>query len=122
MIASSGARLVEVGTTNRTLLADYERAIGPETALLLRVHHSNFRIVGFTESRRSGAGRAREAHELPVIDDLGSGPHRPRGRPTHGASPPGADLVCSPATSSWAGRRPASWSGARSRTLRRHPL
>src|SRR5262245_53121347 len=49
VLARSGARLVEVGTTNRTRTADYERAVGPETALVLRVHQSNFRVVGFTE-------------------------------------------------------------------------
>ncbi len=49
VLARSGARLVEVGTTNRTRIADYERAIGPETAVILRVHQSNFRVVGFTE-------------------------------------------------------------------------
>src|SRR5262245_19888411 len=49
VLARSGARLVEVGTTNRTRIADYERAIGPETALILRVHQSNFRVVGFAE-------------------------------------------------------------------------
>ena len=49
VLARSGARLVEVGTTNRTRVADYERALRPETAVILRVHQSNFRVVGFTE-------------------------------------------------------------------------
>jgi L-seryl-tRNA(Ser) seleniumtransferase len=74
VLARSGARLVEVGTTNRTRAADYERAIGPETALLLRVHQSNFRVVGFTElpSLEELAAVARRS-ELPLVDDLGSG-------------------------------------------------
>src|SRR5689334_5281933 len=50
VIAQAGARLVEVGTTNRTRLGDYERAIGPETAAVLRVHQANFRQLGFVES------------------------------------------------------------------------
>ena len=49
VLEQSGARLVEVGTTNRTRLSDYERAVGPETVALMRVHCSNFRTVGFTE-------------------------------------------------------------------------
>jgi L-seryl-tRNA(Ser) seleniumtransferase len=74
VLARSGARLVEVGTTNRTRAADYERAVGADTALLLRVHQSNFRVVGFTEQPRieelaAVAGR----HGLPLVDDLGSG-------------------------------------------------
>ena len=70
----SGARLREVGTTNRTRLSDYERAIGPETGLILKVHTSNFRIVGFTEEAdlASLVGLGKK-HGLPVVDDLGSG-------------------------------------------------
>ena len=70
VVAQSGARLVEVGATNRTRLADYERALGAETGALLRAHPSNFRTVGFVEEVaiedlcRLGP---------PVIDDLGSG-------------------------------------------------
>jgi len=74
VLTRSGARLREVGTTNRTRAADYEQAIGPETALLLRVHRSNFRVVGFTEQPTVAqlAAVARR-HELPLVDDLGSG-------------------------------------------------
>ncbi len=74
ILAKSGATLREVGTTNRTHLADYERAIGPGTALLLKVHASNYRIVGFTAAVSLEAlvelGRARQ---IPVMEDLGSG-------------------------------------------------
>lgn len=74
ILAVSGARLREVGTTNRTRIADYEKAIGPETGAILRVHASNFRIRGFTESvgiaDLAALGRR---HGLPVIDDIGSG-------------------------------------------------
>ncbi len=74
IMAESGAILHEVGTTNRTRLADYERAINDRTRLLLRVHPSNFRIVGFTERPRLGElvelGRRTG---LPVFEDLGSG-------------------------------------------------
>ena len=72
--AEAGARLVEVGTTNRTRAADYEAAIGPETRALLRVHQSNFRVEGFTESvSPAELSRLGSEHGIPVIDDLGSG-------------------------------------------------
>jgi L-seryl-tRNA(Ser) seleniumtransferase len=74
VMAKSGARLREVGTTNRTRLDDYERAINQHTRLLLRVHRSNFQIVGFTEqpslAELAALGRK---HQLPVMEDLGSG-------------------------------------------------
>jgi L-seryl-tRNA(Ser) seleniumtransferase len=74
VLARSGARLVEVGTTNRTRAADYERATGAETALLLRVHQSNFRVVGFAElPRLAELAAVARRHELPLVDDLGSG-------------------------------------------------
>lgn len=70
----SGARLVEVGTTNRTHLHDYQSAISDETGLLLRVHCSNYRIIGFTsevsDSALVGLGKK---HSIPVMEDLGSG-------------------------------------------------
>ncbi len=97
VLARSGARLVEVGTTNRTRAADYERAVGPDTALLLRVHQSNFRVVGFAE--RPGLAQLAEVarrHALPLVDDLGSGAlldygDEPTARDSLAA---GADLVC----------------------------
>jgi len=97
VLARSGARMVEVGTTNRTRPADYERAIGPETALLLRVHPSNYRVVGFTQSveTRELAQIAKRA-ALPLVDDLGSGALLDVGdEPTASSSlAAGADLVC----------------------------
>jgi L-seryl-tRNA(Ser) seleniumtransferase len=74
ILEKSGARLREVGTTNRTHAADYERAITPETGLLLKVHTSNYRIVGFSAEvglRDLVALGAR--HQVPVMEDLGSG-------------------------------------------------
>jgi L-seryl-tRNA(Ser) seleniumtransferase len=102
VLERSGARLVEVGTTNRTRAADYEAAIGSETALLLRVHQSNFRVVGFTEQPTTKELSAvAQRHGLPLVDDLGSGvvasnslllaEREPSARDSLSA---GADLVC----------------------------
>ena len=93
VIAQAGARLVEVGTTNRTRLADYERALGPDTGAILRVHQSNFRQLGFVEDV---AIEALCALGVPVIDDVGSGAlgravRRARVRRSVAA---GAALVC----------------------------
>lgn len=85
VMAKSGARLVEVGTTNRTRLGDYERAIGPDTAALMKVHPSNFRIVGFTEEAPGPAvAELARRRGLPALYDLGSGALR---LPEHGGVP-----------------------------------
>ncbi len=74
LLASTGARLREVGTTNRTTIADYAEAMGPQTAFILKVHPSNFRIEGFTAAvavpELAGLG---ETHGVPVVFDIGSG-------------------------------------------------
>ncbi|MGA8575185.1 MAG: L-seryl-tRNA(Sec) selenium transferase [Candidatus Cybelea sp.] len=74
VLERSGARLVEVGTTNRVNIEDFERALSPRTALLLRTHASNYRIEGFTHdaSARELADLGRRA-SVPVVEDLGSG-------------------------------------------------
>jgi L-seryl-tRNA(Ser) seleniumtransferase len=97
----SGARLREVGTTNKTRLLDYRRVIGPETAAILRVHRSNFRIVGFTEEPAlPDLVQLAHAHGIWAIDDIGSGALRPGCPPGVGDEPTaaqaltdGADLV-----------------------------
>ena len=97
VLARSGARMVEVGTTNRTRASDYERAIGPDTAVLLRVHQSNYRIVGFTEAVPTRElARIAHAAGLVLVDDLGSGSLLDMGdEPTAaGSIRDGADLVC----------------------------
>lgn len=96
VLLRSGARLVEVGTTNRTRATDYESAITPDTALLLRVHQSNFRLLGFTETPQlSELAQIAKRAELPLVDDLGSGALAPLGdEPTPAESlRSGADLV-----------------------------
>ncbi len=74
VMEQSGVRLVEVGATNKTYLQDYRRAISPETGVILRVHPSNFRVVGFTnEVALADLVALGKDHKLPVLDDLGSG-------------------------------------------------
>jgi L-seryl-tRNA(Ser) seleniumtransferase len=74
VMRKSGARLVEVGTTNRTHLRDYEKALGSDTALLLKVHPSNFRILGFTaEVPLKDLVTLGRERGVPVMEDLGSG-------------------------------------------------
>ncbi|MDX6473812.1 MAG: L-seryl-tRNA(Ser) seleniumtransferase, partial [Gaiellaceae bacterium] len=97
VLARSGARLVEVGSTNRTRAKDYDKAVGPDTALLLRVHQSNFRVVGFTElPRLEELAAVARRHGVPLVDDLGSGvlvelPGEPSAKESLAA---GSDLVC----------------------------
>jgi len=101
VMAASGAVLVEAGTTNKTYLSDYARACGERTALLLKVHTSNYRVVGFVHetsiAELVGLGRERG---LPVMCDLGSGclvdlaPYGLPGEPTvPGVVAQGADVV-----------------------------
>lgn len=89
IMAAAGCRMVEVGATNRTHLADYERAIDDETAALLHVHTSNYRIEGFATAPSVGQlaelARKYSSHEIVVIDDLGSG------LLDHFAPPPGRE-------------------------------
>ncbi len=74
VMRKSGARMVEVGATNKTHLRDYERAIGPDTALLLKVHKSNFHLIGFTEEvDRGELVKIGRRYGVPVMEDLGSG-------------------------------------------------
>jgi L-seryl-tRNA(Ser) seleniumtransferase len=102
VMLQSGCRLVEVGTTNRTRLADYERALGEQTALLLAVHPSNFRVSGFVESTPlNELVELAHRHRLPVMEDQGSGcfvrteayqlAHEPMPQESVSA---GADIVC----------------------------
>lgn len=74
VMKQSGAKLIEVGTTNRTHLEDYEAAINTRTGLILRAHHSNFKIIGFTtEPTLAELVSLGERNNVPVVDDLGSG-------------------------------------------------
>jgi L-seryl-tRNA(Ser) seleniumtransferase len=127
VLARSGATLVEVGTTNRTRLADYERAITERTAVLLRVHQSNFRIVGFTEQPRlEELARLAERAGLVLVDDLGSGvlveyADEPSARESLAA---GADLVTFSGDKLLGGPQAGIAAGRADlvERLRRHPL
>ncbi|MFT5187947.1 MAG: L-seryl-tRNA(Ser) seleniumtransferase [Verrucomicrobiales bacterium] len=103
IMEASGATLREVGATNKTSLEDYERAIGPNTAMLLKVHRSNFWMEGFVESPSTEElAELAHKHDLPFVEDLGSGAmvdteqlaqldHEPR---AHEILAKGVDLVC----------------------------
>ena len=132
VLARSGARLVEVGTTNRTRAADYEGAIGPDTAVLLRVHQSNFRLVGFTELPSvAELARVAQRHDLPLVDDLGSGALAPSNKVLLSEEPSvresleaGADLVCFSGDKLLGGPQAGIVVGTAElvERLRRHPL
>jgi L-seryl-tRNA(Ser) seleniumtransferase len=137
VLARSGARLREVGTTNRTRAADYEAAIGEQTAAVLRVHKSNFRVVGFTKQPRvEELARVARRHDIPLVDDLGSGvlqaPLDPSNNVLLGDSEPsakeslaaGADLVTFSGDKLLGGPQAGIvvGSGELVEKLRRHPL
>jgi L-seryl-tRNA(Ser) seleniumtransferase len=132
ILAASGARLVEVGSTNRTRAADYRRAIGPETALLLRVNPSNYRISGFTEAVPIDelVEVGRDAG-VPVLWDEGSGLLRPHPAPqlagkesVEGLLGAGCDLVCSSGDKLLGGPQAGLLFGRRElvEACHRHPL
>jgi L-seryl-tRNA(Ser) seleniumtransferase len=101
ILAASGAKLVEVGTTNRTRVQDYRGALSPRTALLLKVHPSNYRVTGFSEAPGAESlSRLARGAGIPLLFDIGSGLLQPRrGVPAEEPSATealgqGADLVC----------------------------
>jgi L-seryl-tRNA(Ser) seleniumtransferase len=132
VLAQSGAQLVEVGTTNRTHPGDYEQAIDEDTVLLMHVHHSNFRVLGFTEETALSelvdlAGQ----HSLLVVEDLGSGclldtsPFGLAHEPTvQEAILQGADLVCFSGDKLLGGPQAGIIAGRADliASLKRHPL
>jgi L-seryl-tRNA(Ser) seleniumtransferase len=132
VMVQSGASLVEVGTTNRTYARDYVDAITPATAALLRVHASNFRVVGFThEATLAELSRVAHDRDLPLIDDLGSGSlldtaayglaHEPTVQESIDA---GADVVCFSGDKLIGGPQAGILVGRKSAVdaLKRHPL
>jgi L-seryl-tRNA(Ser) seleniumtransferase len=127
VVAQSGARLVEVGTTNRTRLSDYADAIGPDTGAVMRAHPSNFRTVGFVEEVEI---EALCSLGVPVIDDVGSGALA-SGVPELGDEPPvwrsvaaGCAVVCFSGDKLLGGPQAGVMVGARAaiERCRAHPL
>ena len=132
IMVQSGCLLVEVGTTNRTHLADYQRAITSDTALLLKVHPSNFRVIGFTAAVEVDAlvPLARQ-YGIPVMNDLGAGclvelrdlglPHEPT---VQEAVKQGADLVTFSGDKLLGGPQIGVIAGTRAmiKRLEKHPL
>ncbi|HEY2327061.1 MAG TPA: L-seryl-tRNA(Sec) selenium transferase [Gaiellaceae bacterium] len=127
VVSRSGAKLVEVGTTNRTRAKDYEKAIGKRTALLLRVHQSNFRVVGFTERPTlEKLAQVARRHDVPLLDDLGSGAFVDiADEPTAAQSlAAGSDVVCFSGDKLLGGPQAGVIAGRADliEKLRRHPL
>ena len=128
VLAQSGARMREVGTTNRTRAADYDKAIGDDTAFLLKVHPSNYRVVGFVASPSvAELGAVAHEHKLPLVFDAGSGllvrelADEPVVRT---ALADGADLVCFSGDKLFGGPQAGIVAGSADliAPLRRHPL
>ncbi len=132
ILVAAGARLVEVGTTNRTHLADYERALGPATALLLKVHASNYRQTGFVaEVAPAELAQLAHRHGLPLLVDEGAGLLAPRpeaqlaGQPSfRGLLAAGCDLVCGSGDKLLGGPQAGLLAGRADlvERCRRHPL
>jgi L-seryl-tRNA(Ser) seleniumtransferase len=129
VIRQGGARLVEVGSTNKTRLRDYQTAIGPDTRVLLKVHQSNFRTIGFTsQTQIAELSTLARARGLPVVADLGSGLLQAapgRSEPTvQEALTQGADLVTCSGDKLLGGPQAGVLLGSRSAIdrLREHPL
>jgi L-seryl-tRNA(Ser) seleniumtransferase len=131
IMAASGAKLVEVGTTNRTRGTDYRRAIGPKTGMVLKVHPSNYRVVGFTDTvALSELGEIARGAKVPLLYDVGSGlldryPEVPPDEPAvTEALSGGADLVAFSGDKLLGGPQAGIVAGRGDlvEKLRRHPL